>query len=587
MSDISSQLHLPTHQPPTSISPRDRHPSPWTSRCRTKLLRVSTSVLRTVWYHLRRHVGVGIICAVGYFDPGNWSVDIQAGASFGYRPMLFVILLAGIIAIVLQVLAARLGCVTGLDLAAHCRILFHDHPRHPRLVRWLVLYPLYVLCEVAIISTDLAELLGSAIGLSLLFPNLPLWAGVLLTGVDVFVFLIVGDPSRTGRPVRLFELVIIILVGLVAVVFICFIILLVKASPDLPQVFLGFLPSNGLLKTQPNAVYTAIGIVGATVMPHALFLGSNLSTQDRVSSAPTDLPQHVMSQPFSLQANLRQLWRTMFHFSRTDHENLKDRTTRHLLRQNNTPEFIRAHLTHGIVDVVVSLLAVAVPINSAILILAATVFYTPDGSASTGLFDMHTVIMQTLGNGAALVFSLVLVCSGQTASVTATLSGQIVSEGFILWKISPFLRRLLTRLISLIPSTIVAVAFGRSGINTLPVASQVALSVVLPFVAYPLIYLTSSKTVMSVRVPSSLALQTASAAGQTHARLLPPIKALLESNEIETVRAEEKPSVPSAAQLDIDFSNSNIVSALAYAIWLVIVIANIYALVMLGMGRSG
>ncbi|KAF8845347.1 Nramp-domain-containing protein [Paxillus ammoniavirescens] len=581
MSDISSQLYLPT---PTSIPPRDSHPSPWTSRFRTKLFRVSTSVLRTVWYHLRRHVGVGIICAVGYFDPGNWSVDIQAGSSFGYRPMLFVILLAGIIAIVLQVLAARLGCVTGLDLAAHCRILFHDHPRHPRLVRWLVLYPLYVLCEVAIISTDLAELLGSAIGLSLLFPNLPLWAGVLLTGVDVFFFLIIGDPSRSGRPVRLFELVI---VFLVAVVFICFIILLVKASPDWPQVFLGFLPSDGLLKTQPNAVYTAIGIIGATVMPHALFLGSNLSTQDRVSSAPTDLPQHVISQPFSLQAKLRQLWRTMFHFSRTDHENLKDRTTRHLLRQNNIPEFIRAHLTHGTVDVVVSLLAVAVPINSAILILAATVFYTPDGSASPGLFDMHTIIMQTLGNGAALVFSLALVCSGQTASVTATLSGQIVSEGFILWKISPFLRRLLTRLISLIPSTIVAVAFGRSGINTLLVASQVALSVVLPFVAYPLIYLTSSKTVMSVRVPSSSALQTVSVAGQTHAQLFPPIKALSESNEIETDRAGEKPSIPSAEQLDIDFSNSNIVSALAYAIWLVIVIANVYAIVMLGMGQSG
>ncbi|KAF9229594.1 natural resistance-associated macrophage protein [Gyrodon lividus] len=546
-----------------------------------------TFVLRTVWHHLRSHVGVGIICAVGYFDPGNWSVDIQAGAIFGYRPMLFVILLAGIIAIVLQVLAARLGCVTGLDLAAHCRILLHNHPRHPRLVRFLVLYPLYGLCEIAIMSTDLAELLGSAIGLSLLFPSLPLWAGVLLTGVDVFIFLIIGDPSRTGRP-RFISCI------QVAVVFICFIILLVKASPDWPQVFLGFLPSAGLVQTQPNAVYTAIGIVGATVMPHALFLGSNLSTQDRVSSAPADLPPPVISQPFSLQSRLRQLWRTMFYFSRTDREDLKDRTTRHALRQNNTIEFIRAHLTHGIVDVVVSLLAVAVPINSAILILAATVFYTPGGSASTGLFNIHTLIMQTLGRGAAFVFSLALICSGQTASVTATLSGQIVSEGFILWKISPFLRRLLTRLISLVPSTIVAVAFGRSGINTLLVASQVALSVVLPFVAYPLIYLTSSRTVMSVRVPRPVTLQTDDMVGETRttndARLLPSSITPSDSDgimEIKMIGVEDKSSIPTAAQLDMDFSNSTIMSTLAYAIWLAIFVANIYAIVMLGMGQPG
>ncbi|KAF9243857.1 natural resistance-associated macrophage protein-domain-containing protein [Melanogaster broomeanus] len=523
---------------------------------------VTTSILRTVWFHLRKHVGMGIICAVGYFDPGNWSVDIQAGTTFGYRPMLFVILLAGLMAIVLQVLATRLGCVTGLDLAAHCRILLHDHPRHPRLVRHFVLYPLYVLCEIAIISTDLAELLGSAIGLSLLFPNLPLWAGVLLTGVDVFIFLIIGDPSRTGRPVRLFEVVIILLV---AVVFICFIILLVQANPDWPQVFLGFLPSSELLQTQPNAVYTAIGIIGATVMPHALFLGSNLSTQDRVTSAPTDLPPPAMSQSFSLQSKIRQLCRTMFYFSRTGHDDLKDRTT--------------PHLTHGTVDVVVSLLAVAVPINAAILMLAATVFYTPDGSASTGLSNMHTLIAQTLGNGAALVFSLALICSGQTASVTATLAGQI-----------PFLRRLLTRLLSLIPSMIVAIAYGPSGINTLLVTSQVSLSVVLPFVAFPLIYLTSSTTVMSVRVLTPVLLQMDD---QTHTtdgtRPLTPSKIPLESNEIVGIAALEKPSILSTTQTEsdiIDFSNNYIVSALAYAIWIVILIANIYAIVMLGRGNT-
>ncbi|KAH7883847.1 natural resistance-associated macrophage protein-domain-containing protein [Phlebopus sp. FC_14] len=555
---------------------------------------------RVVCNHLRRHVGVGLVCAVGYFDPGNWSVDLQAGATFGYRPMLFVILLAGLFAIVLQVLAARLGCVTGLgtsrhlytlvpekadsyslDLASHCRVLLHDHPKYPRLIRYLVLYPLYIMCEIAIISTDLAELLGSAIGICLLFPKLPLWAGVLLTGVDVFIFLVIGDPSRTGRPV--------------AIVFVCFIILLVRVNPDWPQVFMGFLPSEGLFHTNPNAVYTAIGIVGATVMPHALFLGSNLSTQDRVSLAPYGLPSPVGSRCFCLRRRLRELWSSMFRLSKE--EDLKDRTTRHSLRQTNTLQFVQAHLMNGTVDVVLSLLAVAVPINSAILILAATVFYTPDGSVPTGLFDMHTLILQSLGEGSAFIFALALVCSGQTASITATLSGQIVSEGFILWKISPFLRRLVTRLISMIPSMIVAFAFGRAGINTLLVASQVALSVVLPFVAFPLIYLTSSSTVMSVRMPKLPGEGTVG--DERHhmdielvdPRTVATANSALEPNdiveEVKQASFDDPPLVDAKPGDPMDFSNNRVVITLAYGIWLVVLVANLYAIVMLGLGEGG
>lgn len=228
------------------------------------------SGFRTSVHHFKKHVGVGIICSVAYFDPyaihlnvgnrcwtyiyiyyrGNWSVDLQAGSSFGYRPMLFVILLTGLGAILFQVshVFTRQGGQAGifhnldsclptrlrnrawwissflfkincdrlldiLDLASHCRLLLHDHPRHPRLVRRLVLYPLYVLAEVAIVATDLAELLGSAIGLCLLFPNLPLWAGVVLTAVDVLVFLSISNPSQSGgRPVKIFEYTIIGLV---------------------------------------------------------------------------------------------------------------------------------------------------------------------------------------------------------------------------------------------------------------------------------------------------------------------------------------------------------------------------------------
>ncbi|KAJ8596811.1 Nramp-domain-containing protein [Rhizopogon salebrosus TDB-379] len=473
-------------------------------------------------------------------------------------------------------------------------LLLHDHPKHPLLVRRLVLYPLYALCEIAIISTDLAELLGSAIGLSLLFPKLPLWSTVLLTGVDVFIFLIIGDPSRTGRRVRLFEVVIIVLV---AMVLICFIMLLVKVHPNWQQVFLGYVPSEGLLQTQPNAVYTAIGIIGATVMPHALFLGSNLATQDRVSQPPEPLPPPVDTRrPLFLQ-RLRRIWTGVLYITRSQRDNFKDYTTRHEFRQNNSMEFIRAHLRHGTVDVILSLLGLAVPINSAILILAATMFYASGNVSSIGLYNMHTLMLQNLGKGAAFLFALALVCSGQTASVTATLSGQIVSEGFILWNISPFVRRLLTRLISLIPSMIVAISSGGSGINALLIGSQVALSVVLPFVAFPLIYLTSSKMVMAVKTPKVIQEKLVDtspipshAVPDTLSVHEPPLPVTTCITVVERKLECDDDLIkhPSPQEYDIiDFSSGYLLTTFAYTIWTVILVANVYAIVMLFMGETG
>ncbi|OJA18838.1 hypothetical protein AZE42_00814 [Rhizopogon vesiculosus] len=499
---------------------------------------IFTSAFKKVVHHFKKHVGVGVICAVGYFDP----------------------------------------------------LLLHDHPKHPRLVRRFVLYPLYALCEIAIISTDLAELLGSAVGLTLLFPNLSLWSAVLLTGVDVFVFLIIGDPSRTGRPVRLFEVVIIILVCAKTV----HKPPIAKVHPDWQQIALGFVPSKGLLQTQPNAIYTAIGIIGATVMPHALFLGSNLATQDRVSQPPQPLPPPVDTRRSSFLQRLQRVWTSTFYISRSQHNDTKDLTTSHEFRTNNSMDFIRSHLGHGTADVILSLLGLAVPINSAILILSATMFYTPGNMSSIGLYNMHSLMLQNLGKGAAFLFALSLVCSGQTASVTATLAGQIVSEGFILWKISPFIRRLLTRLISLIPSMIVAISSGESGINALLIASQVALSVVLPFVAFPLIYLTSSKTVMAVKTPKLTQEKLADdsqipshpVSDTLHKPPLPVITC------ITTV--ERKPGCddpikhPSPQEYDIvDFSSGYLLTTVAYAIWVVILMANVYAIAMLGMGNTG
>ncbi|EIW64540.1 Nramp-domain-containing protein [Trametes versicolor FP-101664 SS1] len=541
--------------------------------------------------------------------------------------MLFVVLMAGLGAMVLQSLAFKLGCVTGRDLASHCRLLLYDRPKHKRLIRYGVLYPLYVLSEVAIVSTDLAELLGSAIGLCLIFPSIPLWAAVLITASDVLIFLILGDPSRgQGRPVKIFEYTVI---ALVAAVFICFLVLLARVGPNWGQTFLGFIPDSGLFQTQPDALYTAVGILGATVMPHALFLGSYLATQDRIAPAPV-LPTPVSAAPTDLRTKVRTWFSSIFTISRAERiaasRDYRDKYD----RRNNELSFVRAHLSHGLVDVIVSLLAVAVPINSAILVIAAAVFFDKDGSSAStppaGLFDAHDLIKAHIGTAAAFIFALALLCAGQTASITATLAGQIVSEGFIEWRVSPFLRRIITRLIGLIPSVVVAIAVGKRGIDTLLVASQVALAIVLPFVAAPLILLTSSKAVMSVRrplpdvrTPAADELSLGTTGTQTQPELLlsdgssdrieeiphtPEEDALpcslddekagavaVTEKEVGAQRTQDVAEDASVSALDedgyISFANHWAVTAISTVIFLIILAANVYAIVMLALGKAG
>ncbi|KAH9853075.1 Nramp-domain-containing protein [Lenzites betulinus] len=541
--------------------------------------------------------------------------------------MLFVVLMAGLGAMVLQSLAFKLGCVTGLDLASHCRLLFHDRPRHKRLIRFGVLYPLYVLSEIAIVSTDLAELLGSAIGLCLIFPSIPLWAAVLITASDVLIFLIIGDPSRGhGRPVKIFEYTV---MTLVAAVFVCFLVLLARVGPNWGQTFLGFIPSKVLFQTKPDALYTAVGILGATVMPHALYLGSYLATQDRITAPPV-LPSPASSGPSSFRSKARAWLKSLFEISRAERIAASREYRGKYDHQNNELSFVRAHLSHGLVDVIVSLLAVAVPINSAILVIAAAVFFNKDGASSSsapaGLFDAHDLIKAHIGTAAAFIFALALLCAGQTASITATLAGQIVSEGFIEWRVSPFLRRIITRLIGLIPSVVVAIGVGRPGIDALLVASQVALAIVLPFVAAPLILLTSSKAVMSVRHPSRVEVRTSAAESLVLGSVVQTLPGLPEPDpptgveecdvvpipstspvpgdvsepldeksanairigvEKEDVGVEVHRAPPEAGSEDgcVSFANHWAVTVVASVVFLIILAANVYAIVMLALGK--
>ncbi|KAK0447836.1 putative transporter of the NRAMP family [Desarmillaria tabescens] len=457
------------------------------------------SLLKTLWIHGKKHTGVGLVCAVAYFDPGNWGVDLQAGSSYGYR-LLFVVLLSGLFAVFFQVLCSRLGCVTGLDLASHCRVMLYPRP----VTRYALLYPLYILSETAIIATDLAELLGSAIALCLLFPALEIWHGVLITAFDVLLILALGDPLR-GRPVRIFEVIIAVLV---IAVLICMCIIIGRVNVHWGNAFLGYVPSKYILKD--GALYTSVGIIGATVMPHSLFLGSALA--------------YTGPQTFK-----QRLW-SVFRIPPMSPPQTPE---------NNPLSFVKTHLYHGIADVVISLLCFAVVINSLILILAGATL--PSATNSASLFDAYDLIRGAVSPAAATLFAVALLFSGQSSSLIATVAGQAVSEGFLNIRLSPVFRRLLTRLMSLIPALTVAVAVGRDGIDTLLVASQVVLSIVLPFIVFPLLWLTSNKRVMSVQ-------------------------------------GEDGTSVC--------FGNHIIATLFGAAVWLLVVAANVYVLVSLGMGTS-
>ncbi|KAI6114880.1 smf Mn2+ and Fe2+ transporter [Pisolithus croceorrhizus] len=602
------------HQPKQASTQKEVH---WSS--------IAYNVAWRVYHHTRKHTGVGIVCSVAYFDPGNWGVDLQAGSQFGYS-LLFCVLLTGLLAALLQVLAGRLGVVTGLDLASHCRLLFHDRPRHKMLWRWGVLYPLYVLSEIAIISTDLAEMLGSAIALVLLFPSLPLWAGVLLTASDVMLLLAFDNPLRT-RPVKIFEYLI---TALVLAVLICMAIIIARIDVHWGDAFKGLLPSKQLVEN--GALYTTVGILGATIMPHSLFLGSHLATQDRMAKAPPKEvhtrsgsaslapSQHktflqrlyhfvrqpcntfscgciiednvvceptTATQPATFLERLHIYRRRFFGVFRSDESYYPANVLTHADRENNSLPFVRAHIYHGMVDMVVSLLGFAVIINALILVLASAVFYYGSGAQGSltpaSLFDAHTLIRDTIGKPAALLFALALLASGQSASIIATLAGQSVSEGFLHWKVSPVLRRLLTRLLGLVPSMVVAIAVGPNGINALLVASQVVLSIILPFVTFPLVYLTSSSRIMKVRKLPQLSPRTVTSRDSNASASIDADPPMLEAIPRDAPETPRDPEAADEAEY-VDFSSGKIITAAGILTWLIIVVANVFALVTLGQG---
>jgi manganese transport protein len=359
--------------------------------------------------------------AVGYMDPGNWATDLAGGARFGYT-LLSVVLISNLMAILLQSLAVKLGVVTGRDLAQACR----DHYSRP------VSFALWILCEIAIAACDLAEVIGSAIALNLLF-GIPLLWGVCLTAADVLLILLLQ-----GRGFRYLEAFVIVLVATVGV---CFGIELFLAKPDFAAVGLGLIP-RGEIVTNPAMLYIAIGILGATVMPHNLYLHSSI-VQTR----------HVLPDPASKREAIR----------------------------------------FATLDSTVALLF-AFFINAAILILAAATFHPTGNRGVADIGDAYRLLTPLLGTGiASVLFAVALLASGQNSTITGTLAGQIVMEGFLNIRLPAWLRRLITRLIAIIPAVIVTALYGERGVGSLLILSQVILSLQLSFAVVPLVLFTSEK----------------------------------------------------------------------------------------------
>jgi len=386
------------------------------------------------WDQWRAFVGPAILVSVGYMDPGNWGTDLQAGAQYKYG-LLWVVGLASLMAIFMQVISARLGVVTGKDLAQCCRDWY------PRWTRW----PNWLMSEIAIGACDLAEVLGSAVALNLLF-HIPLLWAVIITGVDVLLLL-----ALQSFGMRTIEAVVLLLIATIAVCYFIEIFVLPQTHPAFSEMARALVSPHF---RQPGMLYVAVGIIGATVMPHNLYLHSALVQSRKL--------------------------------------------------QKDAPSIRRA-IHFNTLDSIVAL-TVAFFVNAAILVLAATVFY---GKESVTLLEGQVVHFATssdwirvayltlaplLGTAlASTLFAVALLASGQSSTITGTLAGQVVMEGFMHWRIKPWVRRLITRTLAILPAVFIIGLRGEGSVTDLLILSQVVLALQLPFAMFPLLHFTSSE----------------------------------------------------------------------------------------------
>jgi len=376
------------------------------------------------WRKVLAFSGPGFLVAVGYMDPGNWATDIAGGSRFAYQ-LLFVLMMSNLIAILVQALASRLGIVTQLDLAQACKAYYS---RRTSLALW-------VLCEIAIAACDLAEVIGSAIALNLLF-HIPLLVGVCLTALDVLAILYLQK-----KGFRYLEAVVVTLIALIGG---CYFVELLLVRPSVVAIAKGFVPTPELF-TNGEMLYIGIGILGATVMPHNLYLHSSLVQTRAIDRTPAGVKT--------------------------------------ALRYNFLDSFFALNF--------------AFLINAAILIMAAGTFYRAGYTQVAEIQDAYHTLAPLLGTQlAGFLFAVALLCSGQNSTLTGTLAGQIVMEGFLNLRLAPWLRRLITRLLAIIPAVITVILFGQAGTAKLLILSQVILSLQLSFAVIPLVQFTGDRRKM-------------------------------------------------------------------------------------------
>jgi manganese transport protein len=381
---------------------------------------IDTTIKKAGWRRIFSFLGPAYLVSVGYMDPGNWATDLAGGSKFGYT-LIWVLLMSNLMALLLQGLSARLGIVRGRDLAQANR------EAYPKIINFI----LYMLAEIAIAACDLAEVLGMAIGIQLL-TGLPLVWGVSITVLDTFLLLYL---QRLGM--RKMEAFIITLVGIIGISFLIEIIL---AKPDIAELATGFIPTA----LNNEALYIAIGIIGATVMPHNLYLHSALVQTRKIDRTDAGIKQAIK-------------------FNR--------------------------------IDTTVAL-NLAFFVNAAILIVAASVFFKTGNSDVAEIKEAHRLLPAFLGNMAPILFAVALIAAGQSSTVTGTLAGQIIMEGYLSLRINPLLRRLITRMVAIIPALIVIIIYGEKNVDALLILSQVILSLQLGFAIIPLIHFVSDKKTM-------------------------------------------------------------------------------------------
>ncbi|KAI9768678.1 MAG: hypothetical protein M1839_003986 [Geoglossum umbratile] len=461
-----------------------------------------------------KFLGPGAMISVAYIDPDNFQTDVSSGVAFEFK-LLFMVLVSNMIAIFLQTLSTKLGSVTGMDLAQMNRAYL---PRWANIALWIV-------AEAAIICTDIGQVIGTAIALNLLIPKIPLMAGCALSIVDTLFILLFYRPEGSLRRLRAFE---IFVSALVVGVIVCFCIQL-SMIEDTPvgEVFRGYLPSAEIFRSE--GLYESCALLGGTIMPHALYLGSGI-----------------------VQARLRDfdVKNDYYHEPPTSDGSLSISLYRPSLSA------IRSCMSYSIAELCITLFITSIFVNSAILVVAATSL-----SEDADLFGLYNLFSTSISPAAATLFALGLLFSGTSAGIVATMAGQMVCEGAMNWRISPFKRRLLTRCISIVPSIIVAAAAGRRGLSAALNGANVALSVALIFITAPLIWYTSRDKYMTVQASTD------------------------SSNRAPTGAPEGDPGPERQDPDTLSLANHWVTAGLGALTWAIIAFMNVATWVLLGLGK--